>query len=255
MLFFSHSTKDKPAALDIQQRLLSRGYDTAQLFLNSDKQSGIEAGTKWRKVLYERLKDCRALVVLHTPNWKASQWCFAELVYAKMSGKEIFPVVLADGDLGGLASEHQAVFVTKDGDQAYERLFAALEARHLGPRDQPIPTKPRSYTPIELPTSTPAVPSTAWNPSAQTEPRMRSGSSPNANSMCSLCGLHRCTTANTAESSRNHRVNSTVMLCWPTMNLSQTAECLETLPISSYSSLANPQKVDERWQQKRGSIN
>ncbi|HQZ64017.1 MAG TPA: TIR domain-containing protein [Planctomycetaceae bacterium] len=136
MLFLSHSTKDKPAALDIQQRLLSRGYDPAQLFLDSDEQSGIEAGTKWKQVLYERLKDCRALVVLCSPNWKASQWCFAEFVHADMSGKEIFPVVIADGDIGGIASEHQAVFVTKEGDKAYERLFAALEARHLGPRDQ-----------------------------------------------------------------------------------------------------------------------
>ena len=134
-LFLSHSTKGKPATLDIQQRLLNRGYDPAQLFLDSDEQSGIAAGTKWEQVLYERLKDCQALVVLYTPNWKASQWCCAELVYAKMSGKEIFPVVITDGDLGGIVSEHQAVFVTKEGDQAFERLFAALEARHLGPRD------------------------------------------------------------------------------------------------------------------------
>ncbi len=59
--------------------------DPAQLFLDSDEQSGIAAGTKWEQVLYERLKDCRALVVLCTPNWKASQWCFAELVYAKIA--------------------------------------------------------------------------------------------------------------------------------------------------------------------------
>jgi hypothetical protein len=73
--------------------------------------------------------------VLCSPNWKASQWCFSEYVYAKMSGKEIFPIVIADGDIGSVASGHQAVFVAKDGDQAYERLFTGLEARHLSPRD------------------------------------------------------------------------------------------------------------------------
>ena len=73
MLFLSHSTKDKAAAVEMQQRLLSRGYDPAQLFLDSDEQSGIAAGTKWEQVLYERLKDCPALVVLCSPNWKASQ--------------------------------------------------------------------------------------------------------------------------------------------------------------------------------------
>jgi WD40 repeat protein len=135
MLFISHSTRDKTEALKLHTLLLEQGYDPQQLFLDSDEQSGIGAGEKWKQVLYERLKDCHVLIVLCSPNWKASQWCFAEFVYADMNGKEIFPVVIADGDIGSIASEHQAVFVTKDGDTAYERLVAALEAKQLGPKD------------------------------------------------------------------------------------------------------------------------
>jgi hypothetical protein len=135
MLFISHSAKDKAEALDVQRRLLERGYDVAQLFLDSDAESGIPVGSKWEEVLYARLKDCRALILLCSANWKQSKWCFAELVYAKAMGKEIFPVLLESCDIGGVAGQHQGVLVYKEGEAAYARLWAALESRHLSPQD------------------------------------------------------------------------------------------------------------------------
>ena len=135
MLFISHSSKDKAEAEKLYALLVDRGYDPGQIFLDSDDQSGIEAGAKWEQALYERLKSCLALVVLCSPHWKASQWCFAELIYARMSGKQIFPVVIAGDDFGSLLGDHQAVFVARDGNRAYEQLLAALAARHLSPKD------------------------------------------------------------------------------------------------------------------------
>src|SRR5271165_1544557 len=135
MIFISHSSKDKAAALDIQQRLLGYGYGASQLFLDSDAETGIPAGSKWEQVLYARLKDCRALIVLCSANWQESRWCFAELVFAKAMGKEIFPVLLEECSIDQIAAEHQAVFVYKEGETAYARLWNALDSRHLGPRD------------------------------------------------------------------------------------------------------------------------
>ena len=135
MIFISHSSKDKAAALDIQQRLLGYGYDASQLFLDSDAETGIPAGSKWEQVLYARLKDCRALIVLCSANWQESRWCFAELVFAKAMGKEIFPVLLQECSIDQVAAEHQAVFVYKEGEAAYARLWDVLDSRHLGPRD------------------------------------------------------------------------------------------------------------------------
>jgi hypothetical protein len=135
MIFISHSSKDKAAALDIQQRLLGYGYDTSQLFLDCDAETGIAAGSKWEQVLYARLKDCRALIVLCSANWQESRWCFAELVFAKAMGKEIFPVLLQECSIDQVAAEHQAVFVYKEGETAYARLWDVLDSRHLGPRD------------------------------------------------------------------------------------------------------------------------
>jgi TIR domain/WD domain, G-beta repeat len=135
MIFISHSSKDKAAALDVQQRLLKYGYDTSQLFLDSDAETGIPAGSKWEQVLYARLKDCRALIVLCSADWQASRWCFAELVFAKAMGKEIFPVLLQECSIDQVAAEHQAVSVYKEGEAAYARLWNVLDSRHLGPRD------------------------------------------------------------------------------------------------------------------------
>jgi WD40 repeat protein len=135
IIFISHSSKDKAAALDVQQRLLGQGYDPSQLFLDSDAEAGIRAGSKWEQVLYARLKDCRALIVLCSPNWQASRWCFAELVFAKAMGKEVFPVLLQECPVDQAVAEHQAVFVYKEGEAAYARLWDALDSRHLGPRD------------------------------------------------------------------------------------------------------------------------
>jgi len=135
MIFISHSSKDKAAALDVQQRLLTYGYDASQLFLDSDAETGIPAGSKWEQVLYARLKDCRVLIVLCSANWQESRWCFAELVFAKAMGKEIFPVLLQECSIDQVAAEHQGVFVYKEGEAAYARLWDALDSRHLGPRD------------------------------------------------------------------------------------------------------------------------
>jgi len=118
MIFISHSSKDKAAALDVQQRLLTYGYDASQLFLDSDAETGIPAGSKWEQVLYARLKDCRALIVLCSANWQESRWCFAELVFAKAMGKEIFPVLLEECSIDQVAAEHQAVFVYREGEAA-----------------------------------------------------------------------------------------------------------------------------------------
>ncbi len=138
MLFISHSTKDKDAALDLQRRLREQGYACEQHFLDSDQRSGIRLGEKWEQVIYDNLRDCQALLLLCSPNWDQSKWCFAELAAAKMGGKQVFPLVLADCDRSSL-DEYQAVFLNQPDpaarEQAFERLFQDLESRGLGPKN------------------------------------------------------------------------------------------------------------------------
>ncbi|MFN9372893.1 MAG: toll/interleukin-1 receptor domain-containing protein [Planctomycetaceae bacterium] len=138
MLFISHSTKDKDPALDLQARLRARGYASEQQFLDSDQRSGIRLGEKWEQAIYDNLRDCRALLVLCSPRWLESKWCFAELAAAKMAGKEVFPLVIEECDRSSLG-EYQAAFLNQTDpalrEQAFERLFQDLEARGLGPKE------------------------------------------------------------------------------------------------------------------------
>src|SRR5687767_5624539 len=133
MIFISHSVKDREAALALQRKLLEKGYGANQLFLDSHAESGISAGSKWEQELYARLKECRALLAVCSHNLQSSKWCFAELVFAKAMGKPIFPVLIEDCSVDQVMGEHQSVFVHRDGDRAYARLFDALDNRHLGP--------------------------------------------------------------------------------------------------------------------------
>lgn len=131
MLFISHSTLDKETALDLQRRLRERGYSCEQHFLDSDQRSGIKLGEKWETIIYDNLRDCRALLVLCSPNWLASKWCFAELAAAKMAGKQVFPIVLEECDRNSL-SDSQTVFINHEDEAkreaAFERLFQDLDA-------------------------------------------------------------------------------------------------------------------------------
>ncbi len=138
MLFISHSTEDKAAALDLQQRLRDRGYSCEQQFLDSDQRSGIRLGEKWERAIYDHLRDSHAMLVLCSPNWFQSRWCFAELTAAKMAGKQIFPIVIDECDRSTVA-EYQAIFIHRAGgpdvEAAFQRLFDDLKAQGLSPTD------------------------------------------------------------------------------------------------------------------------
>ena len=58
--------------------------------------------------------------MLCSANWHESKWCFAELIFAKAMGKEIFPVVVQECSVDQVAADHQAVFVFKEGEAAYQ---------------------------------------------------------------------------------------------------------------------------------------
>ena len=78
---------------DIKTALDRLGFE--QVFLDFDKETGIGAGEDWEKRLYEELSRCHAVILVLTPNWLASKWCFAELTQARALGKVILPIVCA----------------------------------------------------------------------------------------------------------------------------------------------------------------
>lgn len=134
MIFISHSTQDKVQALNLHGFLVGSGYNEHQLFLDSHPESGIGAGQEWKKVLYDRIEECAAMIILWSEHWNASQWCFAELTHAEKERKPIFPVMLHEGILPDALKDHQAAYPYKDV-RAYERLLSSLKEQYLGAED------------------------------------------------------------------------------------------------------------------------
>jgi hypothetical protein len=83
-VFLSHSSRDNAAAAELKTWLDEQGYALA--FLDFDNHSGIPAGANWERTLYEQIQRCQALLILQTPNWSASRWCFAEFTQARALG-------------------------------------------------------------------------------------------------------------------------------------------------------------------------
>src|SRR5262245_29863761 len=92
-IFISHSSRDSKPADDIKVWLASLGYE--RVFLDFDKDTGIGAGDDWEKRLYAEIDRCHAVILVLTPNWLASKWCFAELTQARALGKVLLPVICA----------------------------------------------------------------------------------------------------------------------------------------------------------------
>lgn len=133
-IFISHSTLDKTIALQVLERLRKQGYEA--LFLDSDPEAGIKAGSDWERDLYRNLKLAAAVVVLCSPDSMASRWCFAEITQAKALGKALFPVVIRPCEVVGSLTDRQAIDMAGRGqEEGFQRLFDGLRAAGLDPAD------------------------------------------------------------------------------------------------------------------------
>ena len=75
-IFISHSSADNDQAAQMKAWLASAGFESA--FLDKDKATGIPPGADWERTLYREVEQSEAVIIIQTPNWLASKWCFAE---------------------------------------------------------------------------------------------------------------------------------------------------------------------------------
>ena len=132
-IFISHSSADNLAAAEMKRWLEAQGHTS--LFLDFDPEAGIKGGSGWEQTLYQRLRQCQAVIALLTPNWLASKWCFAELVQARERGKAIFPVKVQPCEAGGVFGDIQHLDLTTQPEEGYKRLKIGLLERGLDPLD------------------------------------------------------------------------------------------------------------------------
>ena len=132
-IFISHSSADRIAAKDMKRWLEAQGHTS--LFLDFDVESGIKAGSEWEQTLYQKLRQCQAVIALLTPDWIASKWCFAELVQARERGKAIFLVKVQPCETRGIFADIQHIDLTTQPEEGYRRLKAGLLECGLDPLD------------------------------------------------------------------------------------------------------------------------
>ena len=109
----------------MQSWLEAQGFD--QGFLDFDKHSGIPPGANWEKTLYREIERCDAVVLILTPDWLESKWCWVEYHQARALGKAIFPTIEAALDGDQVGSDIQHVDLTEDREEGLEKLARGLQ--------------------------------------------------------------------------------------------------------------------------------
>ncbi len=144
-VFISHSSRDGEAADRIKQWLQGQGFDTP--FLDFDKHAGITPGSDWEKTLYREVERSEALIIVQTPNWLDSKWCFAEYTQARALGKPIFPVIETPTGETLIAPDIQTLNLLTDREGGLQQLSReltriALDAQGGFPWDSSRPPYP-----------------------------------------------------------------------------------------------------------------
>ena len=123
-IFISHSSADNEQADRMKDWLASQGFESA--FLDKDKTTGIPLGSDWERTLYREVEQSQAIIIIQTPNWLASKWCFAEFTQARALGKAIFPAIVAPTGDTLVSPDIQALNLLSDRDGELDRLKREL---------------------------------------------------------------------------------------------------------------------------------
>jgi tetratricopeptide (TPR) repeat protein len=125
-IFISHSSLDAMAADEIKSVLERLGFE--RIFLDFDKDGGIGAGENWERRLYQEIARSHAVMLVLTPNWLASKWCFVELAQARALGKVIIPIICEPLGTHKVLPDIQAVDLLDLNKDGLDRLEQRLNA-------------------------------------------------------------------------------------------------------------------------------
>jgi WD40 repeat protein len=123
-VFISHSSRDNEPAARIKTWLAEQGFETP--FLDYDKHGGIPPGADWEKTLYREIERSEAVIIIQTPNWLDSKWCFAEFTQARALGKSIFPIIETPTGDTLISPDIQALDLLSDREGGLEQLSSQL---------------------------------------------------------------------------------------------------------------------------------
>lgn len=128
-VFISYSRKDHVEAATVVNLLQAQHFGS--VFLDADPESGITLSSNWLDVLFVKLRQCRAVVVVHSVNWASSRWCFAEVAQAISLGRAVLTICIDDAPLAYPLSSLQTVSFFDE--HLLPRLLKGLRAAGVRP--------------------------------------------------------------------------------------------------------------------------
>ena len=126
-VFISYSHKDQEYA-----RKLADELDTRNIEYWMDDR--IDYGSKWARVIQEKLENCQAFIVILSANAYDSDWVQSEIAFAQQEKKVIFPVLLEGKVWVSLASAQYAD--VRDGGVPPNKYFETIRKQLSSHVDQ-----------------------------------------------------------------------------------------------------------------------
>ncbi|MFL7869542.1 MAG: toll/interleukin-1 receptor domain-containing protein [Anaerolineales bacterium] len=138
-VFISYSHKDKEYARKLATELERQHIE----YWMDDR---INYGSKWPRVIQEKLEGCQAVIVILSTNAYNSDWVQNEIAFAQQEQKVIFPVLLEGKGWVSLASAQYAD--VRDGGVPPNKYFETIRKQlssHVGQAkiENEFPKKPQ----------------------------------------------------------------------------------------------------------------
>ncbi|MFV8054290.1 TIR domain-containing protein [Mycobacterium sp. 48b] len=172
-IFVSHSSHDNRYAVALKQWLEAAEPGLAgEIFLDLDRDNGIQTGRRWTDALWQANARCEAVICLVSNSWVDSKECHAEFRQAEGMRKPIFCARLENVDGNDVTRAWQScdlfgvgpiTTITSDGEPAVQlttdglvRLLRGLRAVGIGadsfqwpPPGDPDRSPYRGWEPLE----------------------------------------------------------------------------------------------------------
>jgi hypothetical protein len=97
-VFIGHAAQDGPLARRLKEAILSSAGRGVEVFVSSDLDS-IKAGEDWLERIVDRLRNCRVVIAIITPNTAGSLWVHYEVGVADAGRTVVIPVTARGGRL------------------------------------------------------------------------------------------------------------------------------------------------------------
>ncbi|WP_410791041.1 TIR domain-containing protein [Kribbella sp. C-35] len=132
-LFLSYAHVDRVPAKQLQKSLQRAGY---QVFLDTDPDGGIPAGTLWADELHRNIERSDIVVFLASVASLASPWCHTELSVAVARRKHVVQVSRSEVGVHPVLAARQVLPAARSVSDIVPHLLDDLEKAGFGPSDR-----------------------------------------------------------------------------------------------------------------------